>query len=160
MVDSVALSQAFMTNTAGFFVTRCLLVSPRLQRQNDSKLTFCHLQGLFEGGFIPGAILYLYYFYYSRKEMAIHLAAFWGVSPFAIGLRRAPTLVLLSFSAHICTSGHSRIKPVLRLLTRELIHSLRIDPEHRQHRRSLHRRRAHLNAGHPRSPGLVLALLD
>ncbi|ORY92516.1 major facilitator superfamily domain-containing protein [Leucosporidium creatinivorum] len=54
----VALCQAFMVNKAGFFVTRCLL-------------------GLFEGGFIPGAILFLSYFY-TRKEMAIRLAAFWG----------------------------------------------------------------------------------
>lgn len=46
-----------MTNLAGFYITRALI-------------------GLFEGGFIPGAILMATYFYTTR-ELSIRLAAFW-----------------------------------------------------------------------------------
>lgn len=47
-----------MTNRAAFYVTRALI-------------------GAFEGGFIPATILFTTYFYTSR-ELAIRLAAFWS----------------------------------------------------------------------------------
>ena len=46
-----------MTNTAGFYITRVLI-------------------GAFEGGFIPGAVLFCSYFYTS-KELAVRLSFFW-----------------------------------------------------------------------------------
>ncbi len=54
----VSCFQAFMTNRASFYVTRALI-------------------GLFEGGFIPGTILFATYFYTS-KELSVRLAAFWS----------------------------------------------------------------------------------
>ncbi|KAI6781201.1 uncharacterized protein J7T54_002557 [Emericellopsis cladophorae] len=54
----VSTFQAFITNRAGFYATRALI-------------------GLFEGGFIPGAILMATYFYTSR-ELSVRLAAFWS----------------------------------------------------------------------------------
>ena len=56
--STVSWAQAWITNRAGFYVTRALI-------------------GLFEGGFIPGAILFATYFYTS-KELAVRLAAFWS----------------------------------------------------------------------------------
>jgi hypothetical protein len=53
-----AWAQAFMTNRAGFYVTRALI-------------------GACEGGFIPGVILFATYFYTS-KELSLRLAAFWS----------------------------------------------------------------------------------
>ncbi len=47
-----------MANRASFYVTRALI-------------------GLFEGGFIPGVVLFATYFYTS-KELSIRLAAFWS----------------------------------------------------------------------------------
>ncbi|KAL1305016.1 hypothetical protein AAFC00_003916 [Neodothiora populina] len=55
---TVSWAQAFMTGKAGFYVTRCLI-------------------GLFEGGFIPGTILFASYFYTSA-ELSTRLAAFWS----------------------------------------------------------------------------------
>ncbi|KAI9148102.1 putative transporter [Paramyrothecium foliicola] len=55
---TVSAFQAFMHNRTGFYITRALI-------------------GLFEGGFIPGAILFSTYFYTS-KELSIRLAAFWS----------------------------------------------------------------------------------
>lgn len=46
-----------MSNMWSFYLTRALI-------------------GLFEGGFIPGAILMATYFY-TTKELSIRLAAFW-----------------------------------------------------------------------------------
>lgn len=54
----VSTFQAFMTTRSGFYATRALI-------------------GLFEGGFIPGAILMATYFYTSR-ELSVRLAAFWS----------------------------------------------------------------------------------
>ncbi|KAH8179074.1 major facilitator superfamily protein [Sarocladium implicatum] len=53
----VSTFQAFMTGKSGFYATRALI-------------------GLFEGGFIPGAILMATYFY-TTKELSIRLAGFW-----------------------------------------------------------------------------------
>lgn len=47
-----------MTNRTSFYITRALI-------------------GAFEGGFIPGTILFATYFYTS-KELSIRLAAFWS----------------------------------------------------------------------------------
>lgn len=47
-----------MTGRSAFYATRALI-------------------GLFEGGFIPGAILMATYFYTSR-ELSVRLAAFWS----------------------------------------------------------------------------------
>jgi len=47
-----------MTNRTSFYITRALI-------------------GLCEGGFIPGTILFTTYFYTS-KELAVRLAAFWS----------------------------------------------------------------------------------
>ncbi|KAL1883675.1 hypothetical protein Plec18167_002682 [Paecilomyces lecythidis] len=47
-----------MTNRASFYATRALI-------------------GLFEGGFIPGTILFASYFY-KTKELAVRLAFFWS----------------------------------------------------------------------------------
>ncbi|KAH7117545.1 major facilitator superfamily domain-containing protein [Dendryphion nanum] len=55
--STVAMSQAFMTNRAGFFLTRALL-------------------GLLEGGFIPDMVLWLSY-YYNSRELPIRLSFFW-----------------------------------------------------------------------------------
>lgn len=55
---TVSWGQAFMTNRAGFYVTRALI-------------------GAFEGGFIPGTILFASYFYKSA-ELSTRLAAFWS----------------------------------------------------------------------------------
>ncbi|KAH8898923.1 major facilitator superfamily transporter [Thozetella sp. PMI_491] len=54
----VSCFQAFMTNRTSFYITRALI-------------------GLFEGGFIPGTILFATYFYTS-KELSVRLAAFWS----------------------------------------------------------------------------------
>ncbi|PYH91607.1 MFS general substrate transporter [Aspergillus ellipticus CBS 707.79] len=54
----VSWTQAWMTSRAGFFVTRALI-------------------GLFEGGFIPGTILFATYFY-KTKELSVRLAFFWS----------------------------------------------------------------------------------
>jgi hypothetical protein len=54
----VSAFQAFMHNRTGFYITRAFI-------------------GLFEGGFIPGAILMATYFYTSR-ELSVRLAAFWS----------------------------------------------------------------------------------
>ncbi|KAI1848485.1 hypothetical protein JX266_005791 [Neoarthrinium moseri] len=54
----VSTFQAFITNRAGFYVTRAFI-------------------GLCEGGFIPGAVLMATYFYTS-KELSTRLAAFWS----------------------------------------------------------------------------------
>ncbi|KAJ5454880.1 uncharacterized protein N7458_005836 [Penicillium daleae] len=53
-----AWAQAWMTNRASFYITRALI-------------------GLFEGGFIPGVILFSTYFYTS-KELSTRLAVFWS----------------------------------------------------------------------------------
>lgn len=54
----VSWAQSFMTNRTGFYVTRAFI-------------------GLFEGGFIPGTILFATYFYTS-KELSTRLATFWS----------------------------------------------------------------------------------
>ncbi|EPS29506.1 hypothetical protein PDE_04456 [Penicillium oxalicum 114-2] len=54
----VSWAQAWMTGRASFYVTRALI-------------------GLFEGGFIPGVILFSTYFYTS-KELSTRLAVFWS----------------------------------------------------------------------------------
>ena len=54
----VSWAQAWMTGRASFYVTRALI-------------------GTFEGGFIPGAILFATYFYKTR-ELSVRLAAFWS----------------------------------------------------------------------------------
>uniref|UniRef100_A0A8H7KE44 Major facilitator superfamily (MFS) profile domain-containing protein n=1 Tax=Bionectria ochroleuca TaxID=29856 RepID=A0A8H7KE44_BIOOC len=54
----VSTFQAFMKDRTSFYITRAFI-------------------GLFEGGFIPGAILMATYFYTSR-ELSIRLAAFWS----------------------------------------------------------------------------------
>ncbi|KAH7131779.1 putative MFS transporter [Dendryphion nanum] len=58
MWSTVSWAQAWMTNRAGFYVTRALI-------------------GACEGGFIPGAILFATYFY-TTKELSVRLAAFWS----------------------------------------------------------------------------------
>lgn len=58
--SAIAASQAAVTTRTGFYLTRALL-------------------GLFEGGFIPDAILYLTYFYTS-KELPIRLSYFYTSS--------------------------------------------------------------------------------
>lgn len=58
MWGTVSTFQCFITNRAGFYVTRAII-------------------GLCEGGFIPGAILMATYFYTSR-ELSTRLAAFWS----------------------------------------------------------------------------------
>lgn len=55
---TVSWAQCFMTNRAGFYVTRALI-------------------GAFEGGFIPGMILFMTYFY-TAKELSTRLAWFWA----------------------------------------------------------------------------------
>ncbi|KAI4801380.1 putative MFS transporter [Aureobasidium sp. EXF-8845] len=55
---TVSWGQAFMTNKTGFYITRALI-------------------GAFEGGFIPGTILFASYFYKSA-ELSVRLAAFWS----------------------------------------------------------------------------------
>ena len=55
---TVSWAQAFMTNRAGFYVTRAFI-------------------GLCEGGFIPGTVLFATYFYTSR-ELSVRLTAFWS----------------------------------------------------------------------------------
>ncbi|KAH0143247.1 MFS general substrate transporter, partial [Aureobasidium melanogenum] len=55
---TVSWGQAFMTNKTGFYITRALI-------------------GLFEGGFIPGTILFASYFYKSA-ELSVRLACFWS----------------------------------------------------------------------------------
>lgn len=54
----VSWAQAYQTNRASYYVCRALI-------------------GGFEGGFIPGVILFSTYFYKS-KELAMRLAAFWS----------------------------------------------------------------------------------
>lgn len=54
----VTWTQAWMTGRASFYVTRALI-------------------GTFEGGFIPGTILFTTYFY-KTKELSVRLAAFWS----------------------------------------------------------------------------------
>ncbi|KAF7719091.1 Uncharacterized protein PECH_000277 [Penicillium ucsense] len=54
----VSWAQAWMTNRSTFYVTRALI-------------------GLFEGGFIPGVVLFSTYFYTS-KELSTRLALFWS----------------------------------------------------------------------------------
>lgn len=58
MWGTVSWAQAWITNRAGFYVTRALL-------------------GACEGGFIPGTILFCTYFYKTR-ELSVRLAAFWS----------------------------------------------------------------------------------
>lgn len=55
---TVSWAQAFMVNKVGFYITRALI-------------------GAFEGGFIPGTILFASYFYKS-SELSTRLAAFWS----------------------------------------------------------------------------------
>ncbi|KAL0059372.1 hypothetical protein AAF712_013883 [Marasmius tenuissimus] len=57
-LDEAVWVQAWMKGRASFYVTRALI-------------------GFFEGGFIPGTILFTTYFYTS-KELSIRLAAFWS----------------------------------------------------------------------------------
>ncbi|KAL4891568.1 MFS transporter [Aspergillus ambiguus] len=54
----VSWTQAWMTTRAAFYVTRALI-------------------GAFEGGFIPGAILFATYFY-KTNELSVRLAFFWS----------------------------------------------------------------------------------
>ncbi|KAF9883383.1 hypothetical protein FE257_003550 [Aspergillus nanangensis] len=54
----VSWTQAWMTTRAAFYVTRALI-------------------GTFEGGFIPGTILFATYFY-KTKELSVRLALFWS----------------------------------------------------------------------------------
>lgn len=54
----VSWAQAFMTSRASFYVTRALI-------------------GAFEGGFIPGTILFATYFY-KAHELSVRLAFFWS----------------------------------------------------------------------------------
>ncbi|KAL6233621.1 hypothetical protein BDW75DRAFT_251909 [Aspergillus navahoensis] len=54
----VSWTQAWMTGRASFYVTRALI-------------------GVFEGGFIPGTILFATYFY-KTKELSIRLSFFWS----------------------------------------------------------------------------------
>ncbi|PWY95256.1 MFS general substrate transporter [Aspergillus sclerotioniger CBS 115572] len=54
----VSWTQSWMTSRAGFYVTRALI-------------------GAFEGGFIPGTILFATYFY-KTKELSVRLAFFWS----------------------------------------------------------------------------------
>ncbi|KAJ0413757.1 major facilitator superfamily domain-containing protein [Aspergillus carlsbadensis] len=54
----VSWTQAWMNDRASFYVTRALI-------------------GTFEGGFIPGAILFATYFY-KTKELSVRLAFFWS----------------------------------------------------------------------------------
>ncbi|KAI9043937.1 putative MFS transporter [Aspergillus affinis] len=54
----VSWTQAWMTSRASFYVTRALI-------------------GAFEGGFIPGTILFATYFYKTR-ELSVRLAFFWS----------------------------------------------------------------------------------
>jgi hypothetical protein len=54
----VSWTQAWMTGRASFYVTRALI-------------------GAFEGGFIPGTILFATYFYKTR-ELSVRLAFFWS----------------------------------------------------------------------------------
>ena len=74
-----------MTNRTGFYLTRAFI-------------------GLFEGGFIPGAILMATYFYTSR-ELSVRLAAFWStlnvartISPPACSKFSHPLSLALSLS--------------------------------------------------------------
>jgi hypothetical protein len=69
----VSWSQAFMTSRASFYVMRALL-------------------GAFEGGFIPGTILFATYFYTAR-ELSVRLAFFWST----LNVRFYPSPLLLSF---------------------------------------------------------------
>ncbi|KAN0059609.1 hypothetical protein ACQY0O_008177 [Thecaphora frezii] len=55
---TVSWAQAFMTNKTGFYITRALI-------------------GMFEGGFIPGVILYATY-WYTSKELSVRLSFFWA----------------------------------------------------------------------------------
>ena len=55
---TVSWAQAFMTNRVGFYITRALV-------------------GAFEGGMIPGTVLFATYFYTSR-ELSVRLAFFWS----------------------------------------------------------------------------------
>lgn len=54
----VSWTQSWMTDRASFYVTRALI-------------------GAFEGGFIPGTILFATYFY-KTKELSVRLAFFWS----------------------------------------------------------------------------------
>jgi len=54
----VSWTQAWMTDRASFYGTRALI-------------------GAFEGGFIPGTILFATYFY-KTKELSVRLAFFWS----------------------------------------------------------------------------------
>jgi len=56
--STVSWAQAWMHDRTTFYITRALI-------------------GLFEGGFIPGTILFATYFYTS-KELSVRLAAFWS----------------------------------------------------------------------------------
>ncbi|RAL16960.1 putative MFS transporter [Aspergillus homomorphus CBS 101889] len=56
--STVSWAQAWMTSRAGFYVTRALI-------------------GAFEGGFIPGTILFATYFY-KTKELSVRLGFFWS----------------------------------------------------------------------------------
>ncbi|PWY89883.1 MFS general substrate transporter [Aspergillus heteromorphus CBS 117.55] len=54
----VSWTQAWMTSRAGYYITRALI-------------------GAFEGGFIPGTILFATYFY-KTKELSVRLSFFWS----------------------------------------------------------------------------------
>lgn len=65
----VSWTQAWMTSRATFYLTRALI-------------------GFFEGGFIPGTILFATYFYKTR-ELSVRLAFFWST----LNVRVAPNLL-------------------------------------------------------------------
>lgn len=66
--STVSWAQAFMVNRTGYYLTRALI-------------------GLFEGGFIPGTILFATYFYTS-KELSVRLACFWSTLSMLIPCER------------------------------------------------------------------------
>ncbi|EAU34147.1 conserved hypothetical protein [Aspergillus terreus NIH2624] len=65
----VSWTQAWMTTRAAFYITRALI-------------------GAFEGGFIPGAILFATYFY-KTNELSVRLAFFWSTLNVPSPLQRA-----------------------------------------------------------------------
>ncbi|GAB1198378.1 hypothetical protein APSETT444_007697 [Aspergillus pseudonomiae] len=67
----VSWTQAWMTGRASFYITRALI-------------------GAFEGGFIPGTILFATYFYKTR-ELSVRLAFFWSTLNSILYLPSSPT---------------------------------------------------------------------